>query len=199
MDLRVKISNGAIQLFSKYGIRSITMDMIADHLGMSKRTIYENFKDKDELLRYCIESIVTDQKEKVRDLINQSENIIDATFKFVKFGIHFYESFNPLFFLDIQKYHTELCDSKIRLNQNQNIERTKELLNKGITENLFRKDIHVEIVSILLSEQFRMLNDNDIFPNDKFSKVDIFENIVVNFIRGIATEKGLLLINEFSK
>jgi len=63
VEVKEKIISGARQLFTKYGIRSITMDMIAEQLGVSKRTIYENFKDKDELLKFCMNAGMAEQKE----------------------------------------------------------------------------------------------------------------------------------------
>jgi hypothetical protein len=64
---------------------------------------------------------------------------------------------------------------------------------------LFRNDINVEIVARLISEQFKMLSNQDIFPEDQFSKIEVFENIVINFMRGIATEKGLQLIEKYNQ
>jgi len=70
VEVKEKIISGARQLFSKYGIRSITMDMISEQLGISKRTIYENFNDKDELLKFCMNAGMAEQKEIIKKLIN---------------------------------------------------------------------------------------------------------------------------------
>jgi len=199
VEVKEKIISGARQLFSKYGIRSITMDMIAEQLGVSKRTIYENFKDKDELLKYCIDEGMTEQRAKIYELIKNSENVIDATFNFIKYSINIYKTFNLLFYYDIQKYYPESCELKIKQNDKQNLDRTIELLNQGKSEYLFRNEINVEIVARLISEQFKILNNQDVFPESKFSKIEVFENIVINFIRGIATEKGLQLIEKYNQ
>ena len=199
MEVKEKIISGASQMFIKYGIRSITMDMIAEQLGVSKRTIYENFKDKDELLKYCIDEGMTEQRANIYELIKNSENVIDATFNFIKYSINIYKTFNLLFFYDIQKYYPELCELKIKHNDKQNLDRTIELLNQGKSEYLFRNEINVEIVARLISEQFKILNNQDVFPESKFSKIEVFENIVINFIRGIATEKGFLLIEKYNR
>jgi len=198
MDIRSKIINGASQLFVKYGIRSITMDMIAEQLGTSKRTIYENFTDKDELLNSCLEAAIKKQKKLSEEIIQSSENIVDATFKFIKHIINIYQLINPLFFFDIQKYYPELYNSRVKGNEKWNVDRSVELLNTGIQEGLFRKDINIEIVAILITEQFKMLNNAEIFPIDKFSKIEVFENIVINFMRGISSDKGLILIDQYN-
>jgi TetR/AcrR family transcriptional regulator, cholesterol catabolism regulator len=198
MEVKDKIVTEALILFTKYGIRSITMDMIAEHLGISKRTIYENFKDKDELLRFCLEAAVVQQKDKTEDILNSSETIIEIMIKIVKHNVGVLKSVNPLFYYDIKKYYPELSKLTIEKSDKEYIERIVELLNRGLQENLFRSGINVEIVAILLFEQFKTLNNQEVFPEEKFSKAEIFENIVINFMRGIATVEGLSLIEKYN-
>ena len=198
MDIKERIIAVSMEMFIRYGIRSITMDMIAEQLGVSKRTIYEQFTDKDELLQYCINTAMNDQRRINEEIIKNSENIIEATFKFIKNSIDTLNAINPLFFFDIEKYYPNLWEQKIKENDNRNLNRSIELVNRGIQENIFRREINVEIVAKLILEQFKMLNNQELFPSDKFSRVNVFENIVINFIRGIATEKGLLLIDKYS-
>ena len=197
MDIKERIIAVSREMFVKYGIRSITMDIIAEQLGVSKRTIYEKFTDKDELLRHCIDAAMRDQRRINEEIIKNSENLIEATFKFIKNSIDTFNVINPLFFFDIEKYYPELWDQKIVENNNRNLNRSTELLSKGIQKGLFRREINVEVVAKLILEQFKMLSNQNLFPNDKFSKADVFENIVINFVRGIATEKGLLLIDKY--
>lgn len=196
MEIRDKIISGSSKMFIKFGIRSITMDMIAEQLGISKRTIYENFTDKNELLKYCLEARIVEQKAGAEEIFKNSENVIDAMLKIIKNNANTLKSINPLFFFDIQKYYPELYKLLIKKNDRQKISRIIEMLNKGIQEKIIRNEINVEIVAILISEQFKMIGNQEIFPEDKFSKIEIFENISINFIRGIATEKGLSLIEK---
>jgi len=198
MNIKERIITGSRQMFIKFGIRSITMDMIAEQLGVSKRTIYEQFSDKDELLQHCINTAMNEQRRINEEIIENSENIIEATFKFIKNSIDTLNAINPLFFFDIEKYYPNLWEQKIKENDNRNLNRSIEIVNRGVQENIFRSEISVEIVAKLILEQFKMLNNQELFPNDKFSRVNVFENIVINFIRGIATEKGLLLIDKYS-
>ncbi|MBU3928596.1 MAG: TetR/AcrR family transcriptional regulator, partial [Bacteroidetes bacterium] len=197
MEIRDKIISGSSKMFIKFGIRSITMDMIAEQLGISKRTIYENFKDKDELVYYCLEDGIVRQKAIAKELFETSENIIDAMLKIIKHNINTLKAINPLFFFDLQKYYSELCKSKIKKNDKQNLSDIIDLLNKGIKEKIFRNEINVEIVAILISEQFKMIGGSEVFSEEKFSKAEIFENISINFIRGIVTEKGLSMVEKY--
>lgn len=198
MEVKDRIIAESRKMFTRLGIRTVTMDMISEHLGVSKRTIYENFTDKDELLKLCIDLAINEQRLINEEIINNSENLIEATFKYIKHSINIFNSINPAFFFDIEKYYPDVWDRKIKENDSLNLNRAIELLNKGIREEIFRKDIDVEIVAKLILEQFKMLSNNELFPPETYSRVKVFENIVVNFIRGIATNKGLHMIESYN-
>jgi len=198
MEIKNRIITEARQLFVNYGIRSITMDMIAEHLGISKRTIYENFKDKNELLKSCINAAMADQRKMNEEIIKSSSNIIDAIFIFIKNSINTLKRINPAFFYDIQKYYPAIWSRTIQKNDERNFNRIVSLLNQGISEGLFRENINVEIIARLILEQFKLLSNQEIFPENKYSMVDIFENIVINFVRGIVTVNGLELIDTYN-
>ena len=174
------------------------MDMIADHLGISKRTIYENFKDKNELLKSCIDTAVAEQRRINEEIIRSSSNIIEAIFIFIKNSINTLKRINPVFFFDIQKYYPEIWNVTIQKNEERDYNRIVSLLNKGVSEGLFREDINVEIIARLNLEQFKLLSNQELFPEDKYSMVDIFENIVINFVRGIVTEQGSEILDTYS-
>lgn len=198
MDIKEKIVSGSLKLFTNYGIRSITMDMIAEQLGISKRTIYENFKDKDELLKSCIEAGMITQKAIAEEIMNNSENVIDSTIKFMRYHVNMLKTVNPAFFRDIKKYYQEINEKTIDCSDKHNISKLIDLLDKGILENLFRVQINKEIVANLIYEQFKLIGNQEVFPEEKYPLADVFENLVINFLRGIATEKGLLLIDKYS-
>jgi AcrR family transcriptional regulator len=198
MEIKDKIISNSGKLFFKYGIRNITMDAIAEDLGISKRTIYENFKDKDELLTYCLEANTLEQNKIVDEILNNSENLIEALIKIIKHNVNTLKLINPVFYFDVQKYYYELFEVKIKKNRKKNLTRISDILNRGIQEKIFRSEINVEIVALLILEQFKMMGNQEIFPENKFSKVEIFENIAINFIRGLATNEGLIMLGKYN-
>ena len=198
MEIKDKIISNSGKLFFKYGIRNITMDAIAEDLGISKRTIYENFKDKDELLTYCLEANTLEQNKIVDEILNNSENLIEALIKIIKHNVNTLKLINPVFYFDVQKYYYELFEVKIKKNRKKNLTRISDILNRGIQEKIFRSEINVEIVALLILEQFKMMGNQEIFPENKFSKVEIFENISINFIRGLATNEGLIMLENYN-
>jgi AcrR family transcriptional regulator len=198
MDVKEKIVCGAQKMFIKFGIRSITMDMIAEDLGISKRTIYENFKDKDELLISCIENGISSSKKDAEEILRNSVNVIEAMTKLVKYHVKILKTINPLFMHDIKKYYAEVNDNLLADQNKHSINMLVNLLNRGIHEGLFRKEINVTIVATSLFEQFKIIGNNDIYPEDQFSKAELYENIVVNFMRGIATQEGHAMIEKYN-
>jgi TetR/AcrR family transcriptional regulator, cholesterol catabolism regulator len=196
MTAKEKIIETAIALFLRSGIRAITMDDISREAGVSKRTIYENFKDKDDLLRNCLIVMDVEYTKEHEAVVQQSDNIIQIVFGLMKLGIKAFNQINPLFFDDLRRYHTKVWKEVYTISTEKQQTQTLTILRKGINQGVFRKEIDLEIVTILLREQLRIMPDKTIFPHDKFSQSVIFENVIINFFRGIATKKGLDLIDK---
>ncbi len=199
MTTKERITEQAADMFLSSGIKTITMDDISQELGMSKRTIYENFKDKDELLRECLAHI-DNKYEREHELIAlESENTISEVFSMMKMGIYAIKTISPMFFSDLKKYHFKIYKEVLQVNQVKQINKTHTLLKKGINQGVFRNNIDLGIVSILLNEQLTLISDENVFPERKFSRVVVFENVLINFFRGIATQKGIDLIDQYHK
>ena len=199
MTTKERITEQAADMFLTSGIKTITMDDISQELGMSKRTIYENFKDKDELLRECLAHI-DNKYEREHELIAlESENTISEVFSMMKMGIYAIKTISPMFFSDLKKYHFKIYKEVLQVNQVKQINKTHTLLKKGINQGVFRSNIDLGIVSILLNEQLTLISDENVFPERKFSRVVVFENVLINFFRGIATQKGIDLIDQYHK
>ena len=196
MEIRERIISEASVLFRQFGIKAVTMDEIASHMGISKRTIYENFKDKDDLLKDSLKYLFTNQQKKEADIINETRNALEAIFTLLDHGLSIMKGMNPLFINDMKKYHFEVWKNNFKKNHRGIEETTKFLLKKGKNEKLIREEINIEIVSKLLHEQLKILSNEDIFPSAEYKKTEIFENIIINFARGIATDEGLLIIKE---
>jgi TetR/AcrR family transcriptional regulator, cholesterol catabolism regulator len=198
MIIQERILAQAADLFVNSGIKAITMDDISREAGVSKRTIYENFKDKDELLRSCLMYMDSIHEKETGGLIAEAKNTVDLVFSFLKHGVSALNRVNPLFFADLKRYHYRVWKETYLINYEKNLSRSCTLLKKGINEGLFRKDIDIEIVAKLLHEQIRIMSDEQVFPSDKYSKTIVFEHILINFLRGIATPKGLTVIEEYN-
>jgi AcrR family transcriptional regulator len=175
------------------------MDDIAEKLGISKRTIYETFKDKNELLLSCFEEYSNERYQANEAIIKDSQNLLEAIFLFIREGASMMNSLNPAFFSDLKRYHNDLWVIASKQQNEKNYNLAYRLVRKGINEGIFRKDINIDIVVKIILEQMKFMVDNEVFPSDKYKRSEVFSNIVINFTRGIATDKGIELINNIER
>lgn len=194
MDYRQRIIEEAAQLFRTYGIKTVTMDMLATRMSISKRTIYEVFKDKDELLRGVISSMTTKQKELMEKILGESENVIEAIFKMLDLMSTHFRNMSPAFLLDMKKFHNKILSKIDEANELPYYRDNSEILLRGIKEGLFREDIDINITNKCLVEVTRLANDKDASSPDSMMNEDMIRNIYINYLRGISTLQGLDLI-----
>lgn len=192
----VRIIAGAAELFRNYGIRAVTMDSIATHLGMSKRTIYERFRDKDELLFAVMKEMIRKQKEIVENIMNSSSNVMEAIFTMLRISREHMASMNPLIGSDLRKYHDAVLQRIKATCDNPDHEGARKLLKAGIEEGVFRDDIDIEIISRAVSGLGNLIGDTKLFPPEQFVQRDLLRNIMINYLRGISTARGNSLIDE---
>ncbi|MBN2635800.1 MAG: TetR/AcrR family transcriptional regulator [Prolixibacteraceae bacterium] len=195
MELRDRITNEGTKQFFQYGIRNVTMDDIAVSLGISKRTVYETFKDKSELVQNCIEVLNHKQDKRVNEVVSQSENAIKSIFVFMREGMRVMNEINPVFFKDMEKLYPSLWKKieKEALAKRYNL--SSKLLTRGVSEGLFREDLNIDIVAKLFHTQLTIFSDETVFPRDKYNHAEIFQNMIINFTRGISTLKGIEIID----
>ncbi len=196
MEVRDRIVEEATLQFFKYGIRSVTMDDIAASLGISKRTVYETFKDKTELVHTCLKRLMQVQDKKNQEVISGSANVIEAIFLFMQEGIKAMNAINPVFFVDMKKYYLPIWKLLHEENKEKTYRMTHTMLRKGVNEGLFRKDINISIVSKLFHEQANLVSDDRIFPREEFVLSEVYQNLIINFTRGISTNKGIEIIDK---
>jgi len=199
MDYRQIITEKAAMMFRTYGIRAVTMDMLAGQLGISKRTIYEVFSDKDELLKGVLTWMAEKQREVMKKIFSESDNVIEAIFKMLDLITNHFQKMSPAFILDIKKMHRNVVENPGELKDFPYLQNNAEILIRGIREGLFRDDINIDITNKCLLEVARMSNDKDVFPPDDYPNKDIIRNFYINYLRGISTPKGLDLINKYEK
>ncbi len=197
MDYKQRIIEEASLMFRTYGIRSVTMDMLASQMGISKRTIYEVFRDKDDLLIGVLKWMTVRQQEVMKQLFAESENVIEAIFKMLRLMSDHISKMSPAFQLDVKKYHKDILLQLSDRNEMPYYANNSEILKKGIAEGVFRGDIDINITNKCLLEVARMSYDENVFPPDAFLNKDVIKNLYINYLRGISTQKGLELIDYY--
>lgn len=192
-ELKERIIEAAMDAFMKHGIKSITMDDIANSLSISKRTLYETFKDKEDLLIACLEHKEKLMHEFMEQVAQESENVLEIILKFYKKTIEVYHSTNKRFFEDMHKYPRVM--EMNRANREHNSEDAIQFFKKGVEQGIFRSDLNFEIINLLTREQFNLLIHTD-FCKD-YSFIEVYESIMFVYMRGISTEKGQKILEDF--
>jgi hypothetical protein len=199
MEYRQRIIQEAATMFRTYGIRAVTMDMLASQMGISKRTIYEVFHDKDELLTGVMKWMAVKQREVVENTLNESDNVIEAIFRILNIMMDHFRNMSPAFQMDIKRLHQDVFKKLDNEDELPYIKNNSIIIERGIKEGVFRKDIDVKIINRCMLEVAKMSNDREIFPPDDFTSKDVIKNVYINYLRGISTQKGLDLIDYYEK
>ena len=188
-----------LNLFRTYGIKSVTMDSLANHLGMSKRTIYEVFSDKDELLIGVLKWMAEKQKELVKKVLDESENTIVAIFSLLEINRDHFQNMSPAFQADMKKFHQEVLMKKADKYEIPDFRNNQQVIERGIKEKYFRKDINPDLVNRCMDSLVRSIMNDDLYPFEQFTRRDVISNVLINYLRGISTPEGLELINKLER
>lgn len=198
METKERIIAEATELFMKEGVKRVTMDKLAASLGMSKRTIYENYKDKDQILRECIETHIKQQRVLAIEMEKKSETAIHFFFSMMRTGIENMKGQNPQFINDVRIYHPAVWKSTLSTNRDYNLEQTNKFLQRGISEGVFIESIDIPIISKIIYEIFSQLANSDMYPPHIYPTHQLFEQTTLLIIRGISSRKGLEIIDELT-
>lgn len=195
MTQKERIVQESSDLFFQKGVRNVTMNDIAEHLGMSKRTIYEHITDKDELLTLCIE--VFSKKthdELIKVAVESSADLIDILRYFVDFAMSAMSNNIGRFFNEVKKYHPKVHTSVVEAHKKTRIEHLTLFLKEGIKEGLFLPMHNPEIVAVLILDSFAIADKSE--DLEKLITPESLRKLVVTFFRGIATPKGIERIDQ---
>jgi AcrR family transcriptional regulator len=197
LDLKEHIIEQADKLFHQYGIKSVTMDDIAKHLGMSKKTIYIHFSDKNELVHTLIKRAMDEQNCVMDRTHTSSENAVDEVFKAVTEVQEMLSNMNPMFLFDMQKYHPQAWLVFREFREKKLYKVIRDNLQRGIKEKLYRKEINADILTRMRLEQIDMIFTHPFFRSNKYSVSQAMAEITEHFLYGICTLKGHKLINNY--
>jgi AcrR family transcriptional regulator len=195
MDIKDRIIQQAGRLFFQYGVKSTSMDEVASSLGISKRTIYENFRDKEDLLLSYLKQVCEDRKKTVQELMERFDNVVEVFLNIME--IHKTATFaNIKFYEDIYRYYPNV-DAFLKEESHKANEFFVQFLKKGVEQGVIRENLNIEVVAFLVEEStsiYMRASHIDKFP---FSFSELISTVMVNFIRGISTEKGIKIVDKY--
>jgi len=183
----------ALDLFSQYGIKKVSMDDIARNMSISKRTLYSFFDDKETLL---VEGIDYTH----RRLIHLLDKLEKENYTAIDIIILFYEElmkrprwYSHKYYEDLKKY-----PRAIQLKEDEKnvfTERCRTMFNRGVKEGVFQAEVNVEIMALLAKEQVKMVQPSKSFS--KHSNTEVYNTVLVTFLRGICTDKGRQILDRW--
>ncbi|GGB13267.1 TetR/AcrR family transcriptional regulator [Puia dinghuensis] len=198
-DVKERILAKAAELFMRYGIRSITMDEIAAQLGISKKTIYQFFTDKDDLVSAVIEQETHKNEAECRQFQTTSKDAVHEIFLAVEDFEEILRYTNPMMLYDLEKYHPRAFQ-KIREYKYQFLyESFLENLRKGIENGIYRSDLNREIVAKNRIESCFLIFDPHIFPHSRYSMSEVNFELAMLYLHSVVTEKGRKLIELYTE
>jgi len=196
MDTKVKeIVIKAHEIFMKFGIRSVSMDDVCRDIGISKKTLYQYFSNKQELIASMIDHSFSEFESTVSEIQAKDMDAIDNLLELSKIINDHIKSSNPSVTFDLQKYYPDIYKQSVERKHRFAFQYIQENLKKGIREGIYREEINIDLIATLYIQKLEDLH-NPGFHAEKISFNDIFKVMFENHIRGISNKKGIKLFEK---
>jgi AcrR family transcriptional regulator len=198
-DTGERIKLKAKDLFMQFGLRSVSMDDIANSLGISKKTIYQFYEDKDALVEGVIEALIEHNQMCCDKDTMESDNAIHEIFLAMDFMMDIFRSMNPSLVFDMQKYYPAAY-SKFAKHKNEYIFGTiKQNVIRGIKEELYRADLNVDVIARFRVESVMLPFDPSFHTKVKLGLAAIEEELMLYFLYGMVSPKGYKLAQKYQQ
>jgi AcrR family transcriptional regulator len=199
MEVRDRIKQKADELYRRYGIKSVTMDEIANQLGVSKKTIYQSFSDKDELVDAVIVDILKYNKDCCQSYKTKAQNAIQEVFLAMEMLQVMFDNMNPAILHDIERNHPATYKKFKEYKYKYLFEIVRENIERGKEEKLYRPEVNADVIAKIRLETMMLPFNEQLFPKNKFSLVTLHQQLIEYFLFGIASLKGYQLILKYQK
>ncbi len=197
MENKEKIAASAAMLFMRYGVRSVTMDDVARELAMSKKTLYQSFSNKDELIEEVAKGHIAMEKKEFEEIAENSKNAIDELHQLTGCVRRAMENMNPSLLFDLQKYHPAAWDMFLSFKTEFIQSHVRNNIERGMTEGYYREELNADVLAKIRMEQVQLVFDPKIFPPTKYSIVEVQMIVLDHFIHGLLSDKGRKVFKEF--
>lgn len=194
MELVVRIQLAAERLFSRFGVKSVTMDDVAKEIFISKKTLYKCFRDKDSLVRSTVESHIRETDIAIEEIISTEPNPI-LQFKLItQHIIENQNKINPSMIYDLKKYHPNIFVLFEEHNKSTVVTHVTNNILNGQNLGLYRKEINTPLTSVAFSLLTLGIFENERIYYLKIPQENILLEIVLYHLRAISTPKGVEMI-----
>jgi TetR/AcrR family transcriptional regulator, cholesterol catabolism regulator len=196
VELNSEITTKIAEIFLRYGIRSVSMDDLSQQLGISKKTLYQYFRDKEDLVNKVINYLMIHQEKGMEEPLQaEGYNAIEQLFLMSRFLTDYLSMVNPALPFDLKKYYPEIWKNVVDFKKQTIYRNFLQNMEKGISEGLYRKEINLRIIANIYVNNLEMFTpDNENMREHSFKEV--FRSLFIYHIRGIASTSGLQYLEE---
>ncbi len=199
IDTTERIKQKAHDLFMQYGLRSVSMDDIANGLGISKKTIYQYYADKEALVDAVVNAIIEHNRSCCEIDRKTADNAIHEIFLAMEFMMEIFRSMNASLLFDMQKYHPRAFQQFSKHKNDYLYGVIKDNLIRGVKEELYRPEIKVEVLTRFRVESVTMPFNPEFHTKVKSSLAEIEEEMTYNFLFGLVSPKGYKLALKYQQ
>lgn len=179
------------ELYNRYGIKSITMDDVARELGISKKTLYQFVCDKDDLVGKFIDYEIEIRQDEICKCFKIGLNAIEELFEISLFMNKLIREQNPATEYDLKKYYPQHFQKIVKIRRERMYNYIMLNLKKGKEEGLYREDMNEDVIAKLHLSRSESIHFDELFTIEEFTSVKLFIELLSYHVRGIATLKGI--------
>lgn len=195
MDVKEKeILQQASEIFGRYGIKSITMEELSRQLGISKKTLYQYFTDKNELVEKTVNLMIERNNCSMRDILQKNMNAVEEMFEVYRFVGERVRNHNQSLEFDLQRYYPQVFRTMRDVHRSKTLEALRNNLGKGIEEGYYRADINIDIIAKLNLLRMEYFMHTDLISMEELHSNDFFHEVFKYHIYGVISAKGLAFI-----
>jgi AcrR family transcriptional regulator len=189
----------ARDLMLQSGLRQVTMDDLAHQLGISKKTIYLYYKDKDDLVKAVVNLELKEHEMTCKDCKSKAENAIHEMFLLMENMKAMTQTMNPNSMMELEKHFSNAFDMIKTHKDDFLFSLIKQNLMKGIEEGCYRKDLDIDIISKFRLETVFIPFNLHLFPLNKFNSIEVHTQLMEHFVYGLMTVKGHELMDRYKQ
>ncbi len=194
-ELRIKIITKANELFHKHGIKEVKMDDIASSLGISKRTLYKHFDNKEDLLYEGVRFQHALTVEYAKGIIRSASSTMEVLLSLYYFHLKQIKEINKNYFRELAKYPKVVEERGKHSRKNEH--KIRAWLESGIKEGIFREDTNFDVLLYIVKDSVKFITTTTLF--DQYSIEEMSNTFILAYLRGVSTPKGLQIIEEYKE
>jgi AcrR family transcriptional regulator len=199
MESRERILGKAHELFNRFGFRRVTMDEIAAKTGMSKKTIYQIFATKDEIVDAVVEALLEKSVILCEAGLENADNALQEILATIDMVKELMDEMNPVVLEDLEKFYPAVFAKFFRHKYDYIFKKVKKNLERGISEGLYREELNVDVITKFRIETMFIPFNPGIFPYGKYNLAQVEIEILELFLYGVTTSQGQRLLKKYKQ